>query len=167
MGNNWPTADRWEGYAREVARDFGARVRELRRSRGLSQEDLARALSYHQTTIAKLEAGTRPTSVAEAHLLAEILNTDISALFVKGAGASVGYADYLGVEVERLHDELTKTRAREAKLQAEYRQARERFDEACGIKPGGIRSGGEEIHIRTLPSGQDERSSHGQHQEER
>lgn len=67
-------------------RQFGSRVRDLRKSQGLTQQDLADALSYvgrsyHQVTIAKLEGGSRPTSVAEVLMLAAVLGVDVADLF--------------------------------------------------------------------------------------
>jgi len=62
----------------DVERLVGLRVRELRAARGWSQEALGRrmtSLGYpmHQTTVAKLEAGTRPLRVSELVALADIL----------------------------------------------------------------------------------------------
>ena len=58
---------------------FGDTVRELRKARGWSQEDLARYMTdaeypMHQTTIAKLENGARPTSVDELVALSRVLD---------------------------------------------------------------------------------------------
>lgn len=73
MGNDWEQL-------------FGARVKDLRQAQGWSQEELARRMtvagySMHQTTIAKLEGGSRPTNVAEVAALAAIFNMPIEALF--------------------------------------------------------------------------------------
>lgn len=56
-------------------RGFGQKVRAYRQERGWSQEELARrlrdlGLDMHQTTIAKLEAGRRPTRLSEAYAIA-------------------------------------------------------------------------------------------------
>ena len=60
---------------------FGETVRTLRRARGWSQEDLARKMTdaghpMHQTTLAKLESGIRPTSVDELVALGALLNVN-------------------------------------------------------------------------------------------
>lgn len=67
-----------EANAREVRRIFGVTVRNIRKLRGWSQEELARQLSeigvtMHQTTVAKMENGARPTSVDELVLVARVL----------------------------------------------------------------------------------------------
>lgn len=71
----------WQGPERRL----GAKVRELRRERGWSQEDLARRLDafgyqMHQTTVAKLEAGERPIRVNELAALAVILEVTAAEL---------------------------------------------------------------------------------------
>lgn len=63
----------------QLEKDFGTRVRELRRACNWSQEYLAQRLKgegfeMHQTTVAKIEAGTRPLRVAEAAALAHIFS---------------------------------------------------------------------------------------------
>lgn len=65
-----------------VERFFGARVRELREAKGMSQADLAEAMTqrgvrWHQTTVAKSEKGQRPIRLDEAALLAELLFTSL------------------------------------------------------------------------------------------
>lgn len=77
-------------HADEVARAFATTVRELRKARGWSQDELARRLSangfaMHQTTVAKLEGGTRPTSVDEVAALAVLLGVPIGRLYDRSA----------------------------------------------------------------------------------
>lgn len=69
-----------------IERKFGAKVRSLRLERGWTQGDLASKMTaaghpMHQTTVAKLENGTRPTSVAEASSLASIYGISTGSLF--------------------------------------------------------------------------------------
>lgn len=69
-----------------IERKFGAKVRSLRLERGWTQRDLASKMTaaghpMHQTTVAKLENGTRPTSVAEASSLASIYGISTGSLF--------------------------------------------------------------------------------------
>ena len=68
MGND-------EGFSWEKV--FGAQVRSLRTAAEWTQAELADRLSaagfpMHQTTIAKLESGARPTTISEAAALATI-----------------------------------------------------------------------------------------------
>jgi transcriptional regulator with XRE-family HTH domain len=65
---------------------FGEVVRGWRQDRNWSQEDVAEKLRHqgfemHQTTIAKLERGTRPLRVAEATAIAKVLGMPIMAVF--------------------------------------------------------------------------------------
>ena len=73
-GKVWPVAKTGDPHA--VA--FGGRVKEARSRRDLSQVALAEMMTsagypMHHTTVAKLEAGTRPTSVSEVFALSAIL----------------------------------------------------------------------------------------------
>lgn len=68
-------------------RDFGEKVRQWRLARSWSQEDLAEKLrqsgfDMHQTTVAKLERGTRPLRVAEAAAIAWIFGVPPLAVFL-------------------------------------------------------------------------------------
>lgn len=65
---------------------FGEVVRGWRQDRNWSQEDVAEKLRHqgfemHQTTVAKIERGTRPLRVAEATALAEVFDMPIMAVF--------------------------------------------------------------------------------------
>mgnify|MGYP003608491649 CR=1 FL=1 len=82
--------DEWEKL-------FGSRVKAIRKTRGWTQEELARRMSdaghpMHQTTLAKIESGTRPTSVAELGALSTLLEVSIGSLF--------GSADQLEKQME-------------------------------------------------------------------
>jgi transcriptional regulator with XRE-family HTH domain len=64
---------------------FGAAVRKLRKSRGWTQEELAYRLSYggndmHQTTLCKLESGSRPTTLRDAEVLALVFGVSVADL---------------------------------------------------------------------------------------
>ncbi len=64
---------------------FGKRVRTLRAANGWSQGRVAKAMAAHghpmsQQTVAKIEKGTRPTSVAELAALARVFGTSMSDL---------------------------------------------------------------------------------------
>lgn len=65
---------------------FGDKVRQWRRERNWSQEEVAERLrdqgfEMHQTTVAKIERGTRPLRVAEAAALAYIFAVPPLAIF--------------------------------------------------------------------------------------
>lgn len=71
----------------ELEREFGARIRDWRKHKGWSQLQLASALceagfiDLHQTTVSKIEAGTRPLGVAEAAAIAVALGLEPMAIF--------------------------------------------------------------------------------------
>lgn len=76
------------GFARQVQQRFGVQIRDLRKSRGMSQAGLAGQLAavgcvLHQTAIAKIEAGTRPTTVAELAALALVLDQEAEQLVTR------------------------------------------------------------------------------------
>src|SRR6478752_441284 len=65
---------------------FGEVVRGWRQDRNWSQEDVVEKLRHqgfemHQTTVAKIERGTRPLRLAEASALAEVFDMPIMAVF--------------------------------------------------------------------------------------
>lgn len=53
---------------------FGDRVRELRKERGLSQEDLAELAGLHRTYIGGIERGERNVALVNILRLAKALN---------------------------------------------------------------------------------------------
>lgn len=73
---------------KNIEEEFGAVVRSLRLAAGMTQEQLAQALTSEgwaarQNTIAKLENGLRPTTLAELYVIARVFNVearDIAAL---------------------------------------------------------------------------------------
>lgn len=73
-------------YYEQWEKSFGDKVRQWRRERNWSQEEVAAQLRYqgfdmHQTTVAKIERGTRPLRVAEAVALAHIFKVPPLAIF--------------------------------------------------------------------------------------
>jgi transcriptional regulator with XRE-family HTH domain len=65
----------------DVRKQFGARVNKLRRSRGLSQEDLADLSGLHPTYISGIERGTRNVSLKNIRRLAVGLRVRMADLF--------------------------------------------------------------------------------------
>lgn len=77
---------RVENVGESAERAFGRRVKDLRTARGWTQDDLARHLAaagytMHQTTVAKMESGVRPTDVGEIAAIAAIFGIQPAALF--------------------------------------------------------------------------------------
>ena len=115
----------------------------------MSQEDLARALSavgrsYHQTTIAKLESGSRPTPIEELYTLAAILDVDVADLVSPDPGRAVRrqIAGLTG-EARQLADELQALAVRQATLQARQKEVDrelEELSEVSGALPPEYRS---------------------------
>lgn len=67
-------------YRGEVARVLGARVREMRKARGLSQADLADAAEMHRPNVARLEIGTNLPTLDTIALVAAALGVAPSEL---------------------------------------------------------------------------------------
>lgn len=79
-----------ESNVASVDQRFGQRVRATREQLGFAQEHVAalmrslHGVQWHQTTVAKIEAGTRPVKLSEAVGIAHVLATDLSALVDDG-----------------------------------------------------------------------------------
>lgn len=59
---------------------FGARLQEIRKSKGISQEKLAEMSGLHRTYISSLERGARNPTITTLQSLAIALNVKISFL---------------------------------------------------------------------------------------
>ena len=66
---------------KKLLKDFGARVRELRTARGLSQEQLAELTGFHRTYIGMIERGERNLSLSNVGKFAQTFNVEIVELF--------------------------------------------------------------------------------------
>ena len=64
-----------------LMRAFGKRVSELRRKRGMTQEQLAAKIDTHVTTIAFIEGGTKFVRLSTLRKLAQALGVEIKELF--------------------------------------------------------------------------------------
>lgn len=60
---------------------FGARVRDLRKDAGLSQEKFAELAQLHRTYISGVERGERNASLSSISRIANALNISLSELF--------------------------------------------------------------------------------------
>lgn len=105
-------------FARYWEEAFGRRVRELRSARGWTQGDLAERMTVagyqmHQSTVAKLENGSRPTNVGEIAALAAIFGMPIGHVFSNDLDTDSGTA----AAMARLFDRWES--ARQASLRAD------------------------------------------------
>jgi len=64
---------------------FGARVRELRRTADLTQEELAARCGLFRTYLSRIENGTANPTLTMIHALATSLKVDIVSLFAPAA----------------------------------------------------------------------------------
>jgi transcriptional regulator with XRE-family HTH domain len=69
---------------------FGARVRALRTSQGLSQEELAERADLHWTFLSGIERGVRNPGLITIGKIAHGLKVDVEVLFKKDAPARRG-----------------------------------------------------------------------------
>lgn len=65
---------------RQILKRFGARVRDLRKARGLSQEAFAALCGLDRTYIGGIERGERNVSIRNIARIARSLNISISEL---------------------------------------------------------------------------------------
>lgn len=77
-----PTGRSGSARAARWKREFGERVRELRRQRGLSQEQLAEAAGVHRTYAGAVERGEQNISLTNIHEFADALGVPARDLFV-------------------------------------------------------------------------------------
>ena len=70
----------------DVRKRAGLGVQQLRRARGLSQEDLAHAARIHQTYLSGVESGKRNPTVVVLDRIATALGVDIADLFKRAEG---------------------------------------------------------------------------------
>ena len=61
---------------------FGNRLRELRLSKGFTQEQLANELGVEISQISRIERGVINTSVTTLYAVSKTLNIDVSQLFI-------------------------------------------------------------------------------------
>lgn len=67
----------------DFAQDFGARVRELRTARGISQEALATKAKLHRTAVSFVERAERSATLETIEKLARALEVEPSELMPK------------------------------------------------------------------------------------
>lgn len=64
-----------------VRKSFGKRVRELRKQKGYSQEQLADKAGLHRTYIGSIERGEQNVSIDNIDKIAKALKTSVALLF--------------------------------------------------------------------------------------
>lgn len=69
--------------ATQTRKQFGKRLRELRRRSGLSQEELGFMAGLHRTYIGSIERAEQNVSVDNVHKLAKALKVSADQLFKK------------------------------------------------------------------------------------
>ena len=66
---------------REILIKFGKRVREIRKGKNLSQEDLSFKADLHRTYIGMIERAEKNITLINIEKIAKALNVDIKELF--------------------------------------------------------------------------------------
>jgi transcriptional regulator with XRE-family HTH domain len=66
---------------KDVGKTFGQKVRDLRRERGFSQEELAARAGVHRTYLGGIERGERNPSLKNIAAIANALGVRLSNLF--------------------------------------------------------------------------------------
>ncbi|MDP2682061.1 MAG: helix-turn-helix transcriptional regulator [Deltaproteobacteria bacterium] len=66
---------------KDILKEFGRRVRDIRKEHGLSQEELAEKADLHFTYIGGIERGERNLSLKNIKRIADALKIDIRELF--------------------------------------------------------------------------------------
>ncbi|MBI2900431.1 MAG: helix-turn-helix transcriptional regulator [Planctomycetes bacterium] len=72
---------------RSFLRDLGARIRDVRRRRGWSQEELAHVSGLSRTFMGTVELGRKAASLATVHRIAEALGVPVVELFLPSNAA--------------------------------------------------------------------------------
>lgn len=65
----------------QILIEFGKRLRELRLSQNLTQEDLAEKSGLHKNYIGMIERGERNPSLVNLKIISKSLNLELSTLF--------------------------------------------------------------------------------------
>lgn len=66
---------------KKIIKLFGDRIRELRKAKGISQEELAHHANLHRTYIGMIERGEKNISIINIEKIAQALEINISELF--------------------------------------------------------------------------------------
>ncbi|WP_139855908.1 helix-turn-helix domain-containing protein [Aequorivita sinensis] len=78
-----------------LLKEFGAKIRELRAERNLSQEQLSFITGFHRTYIGMIERGERNISLTNIAVFAKAFEMDISELVnFNNQKSKLSYQDY-------------------------------------------------------------------------
>ena len=125
-----------EGGSASLAELFAARVREFREQAGMTQRQVAERMSdlgyrIHQTTMAKIEAGTRPVVVGEAVALARIFGVSVGDL--ADANARLYDEPYLRLMMNSCLSRIATLEREEEDRRRELEHAQQRHDLATDV----------------------------------
>ena len=79
-----------EGTMTDVKSGLGRVIKQLRRQRGLTQDELAEKASLHRTYLSDVERGTRNLSIISLHRISAALGTPLSDIFKQVENAFYG-----------------------------------------------------------------------------
>ena len=65
----------------DIKKKYGERLRQLRKTKGLSQEEMAFRSGLHRTYVSDLERGTRNVSLENIEKIAKVLGLELSEVF--------------------------------------------------------------------------------------
>ena len=65
----------------QLLKEFGQRVAEIRRKKGLTQEELANAVDVHRTYVGFIEQGVRNPTIGNIYKLTNALDVSLKELF--------------------------------------------------------------------------------------
>lgn len=122
-----------QGIGRPAELAFGNRVRELRLARGLTQEALAAwmtAAGYvmHQTTLAKIESGGRPTSVGELAALATVFEVTAAELLAVDTPSDYAMLAAIASRITMQERELAALVERQETLRAQIAADKDAYE---------------------------------------
>lgn len=66
----------------DILIQFGSRIRELRKDKGLSQEQLAELTGFHRTYIGMVERGERNPALINIEIFAKTFKISLAELFI-------------------------------------------------------------------------------------
>lgn len=65
----------------DIKKKFGAKLRQVRKQKHISQEELAFRAKLHRTYVSDVERGSRNISIENVEKIAKALNLNVSELF--------------------------------------------------------------------------------------
>ena len=66
----------------EILKDFGNKIREIRKERGLSQEELAELSNLDRSYMGHIERGEKNVTLLKIHQIAHALQIEVYKLFL-------------------------------------------------------------------------------------